>query len=39
MARSVIDRVTAFGTALMGLTVQCAVCHDPKYDPIEQRDF
>tara|TARA_R110002072_G_scaffold273219_2_gene433700 strand:- start:12491 stop:14809 length:2319 start_codon:yes stop_codon:yes gene_type:complete len=39
LARNVIDRVTAFGTAFMGLTVQCAVCHDHKYDPIKQRDF
>jgi len=39
LARNVIDRVTAFGTAFMGLTVQCAVCHDHKYDPIRQTDF
>lgn len=39
MARNVIDRVTAVGTAFMGLTVQCAVCHDHKYDPITQKDF
>lgn len=37
--RNVIDRVTAVGTAFMGLTVQCAVCHDHKYDPITMRDF
>jgi len=37
--RNVIDRVTAVGTAFMGLTVQCAVCHDHKYDPITQKDF
>ena len=37
--RNVIDRVTAVGTAFMGLTVQCAVCHDHKYDPITARDF
>ncbi len=37
--RNVIDRVTAVGTAFMGLTVQCAVCHDHKYDPVEQADF
>jgi len=39
LARNVIDRVTAVGTAFMGLTVQCALCHDHKYDPITQRDF
>ncbi len=37
--RNVIDRVTSVGTAFMGLTVQCAVCHDHKYDPITMRDF
>ena len=37
--RNVVDRVTAFGTALLGLTVQCATCHDHKYDPLTQKDF
>jgi len=37
--KNVIDRVTAVGTAFMGLTVQCAMCHDHKYDPITQKDF
>jgi len=37
--RNVLDRVTAVGTAFLGLTVQCAVCHDHKYDPITTRDF
>ena len=37
--RNVVDRVTAFGTAFMGMTLGCAVCHDHKYDPVTQRDF
>ncbi|MCA9031875.1 MAG: DUF1553 domain-containing protein, partial [Planctomycetaceae bacterium] len=37
--RNVIDRVTSVGTAFMGMTVQCAVCHDHKYDPFTMRDF
>lgn len=37
--RNVVDRVTAVGTAFMGMTVQCAVCHDHKYDPITTKDF
>ena len=37
--RNVVDQVTAVGTAFMGLTMQCAVCHDHKYDPITQKDF
>lgn len=38
-ARNVVDRVSAFGTAFMGLTLQCAVCHDHKYDPVTQKEF
>ena len=37
--RNVVDRVTAVGTAFMGVTVQCAVCHDHKYDPVTTKDF
>jgi hypothetical protein len=37
--RNVVDRVTAVGTAFLGLTLQCAMCHDHKYDPITGRDF
>ena len=37
--RNVIDRVSTVGTALMGLTLGCAVCHDHKFDPVTQQDF
>jgi hypothetical protein len=37
--RNVVDRVNAFGTAFLGLTLGCAVCHDHKYDPVTQKDF
>ncbi len=33
------DRVQTFGTAMLGLTVECARCHDHKYDPISSRDY
>ncbi len=33
------DRVQTFGTAFLGLTLECARCHDHKFDPIKQRDF
>ncbi len=35
----VVDRVDTFGTAFLGLTVQCARCHDHKFDPITQQDY
>ena len=35
----VSDRVHTFGTAMLGLTLECARCHDHKYDPIKQRDY
>ncbi len=35
----VSDRTATFGTAFLGLTVECARCHDHKYDPIPQRDY
>jgi len=33
------DRVTTFGTAFLGLTLECCRCHDHKFDPLSQRDF
>lgn len=35
----VADRVNTFGTAFLGLTTECARCHDHKYDPISQKDY
>ena len=35
----VADRVTTNGTAFLGLTFECARCHDHKYDPIAQAEF
>ncbi|WP_394750231.1 PSD1 and planctomycete cytochrome C domain-containing protein [Spongiimicrobium salis] len=32
------DRTITFGTAFLGLTLECARCHDHKYDPISQQD-
>lgn len=37
--KNVVDRVEAFGTVFLGLTVQCAQCHDHKYDPITQEEY
>jgi hypothetical protein len=33
------DRVHTLGSAVLGLTLECARCHDHKYDPISQRDY
>lgn len=33
------DRVTTFGTAFLGLTLECCRCHDHKFDPLSQKDF
>ncbi|HEV3261034.1 MAG TPA: DUF1549 domain-containing protein, partial [Gemmataceae bacterium] len=33
------DMLATAGTAMLGLTVGCARCHDHKYDPIPQRDY
>jgi mono/diheme cytochrome c family protein len=35
----VADRVATLGTAFLGLTLECARCHDHKVDPISQRDY
>ena len=34
-----IDRVNTTATAFLGLTIECAQCHDHKFDPISQRDY
>ncbi len=36
---NVADRVHTFGTAMLGLTLECCRCHDHKYDPIPQREY
>ncbi len=33
------DKLSTITTAMLGLTVGCARCHDHKYDPIPQRDY
>lgn len=33
------DMVNATASAFLGLTVNCARCHDHKFDPIQQRDY
>ncbi|MCG8598700.1 MAG: DUF1553 domain-containing protein [Verrucomicrobiales bacterium] len=35
----VSDRVHTYGTAFLGLTMECSRCHDHKYDPITAEDY
>jgi hypothetical protein len=35
----VVDRVRTTSIAWLGLTMECARCHDHKFDPITQKDF
>ncbi|HEY8550369.1 MAG TPA: DUF1553 domain-containing protein [Vicinamibacterales bacterium] len=35
----VADRVNTFGRAFLGVSVECARCHDHKYDPITQKEY
>ena len=35
----VADRTNTAGTAFLGLTMECARCHDHKYDPISHEDY
>lgn len=35
----VSDRLHTYGTAFLGLTMECSRCHDHKYDPITAEDY
>jgi hypothetical protein len=35
----VIDRTNTFSKALIGVTMECAQCHDHKYDPFSQKEY
>ena len=39
LARNTFDRVDTTSTALLGLTIGCAKCHNHKFDPIKQADY
>jgi len=35
----VADRTHTFGSAFLGLTMECTRCHDHKYDPLTMEDY
>jgi mono/diheme cytochrome c family protein len=36
---AMFDRMDAIGKSILGITIQCAQCHNHKYDPITQEDY
>ena len=36
---AMFDRMDAVGKAVLGLTIQCAQCHNHKYDPCTQEEY
>lgn len=34
-----IDKTKTFGKGIQGITIECAQCHDHKYDPFKQTDY
>ncbi len=36
---AMFDRMDAIGKSVLGLTIQCAQCHNHKYDPLTQEEY
>ena len=36
---AMFDRIDAIGKGILGVTVQCAQCHNHKFDPIKQEEY
>ncbi|MFL5809158.1 MAG: PSD1 and planctomycete cytochrome C domain-containing protein [Flavisolibacter sp.] len=35
----IIDKTKTYGKGILGITIECAQCHDHKYDPFKQKDY
>lgn len=35
----VLDKTNTFSKVTLGITMECAQCHDHKYDPVSQKDY
>ncbi|HYP09648.1 MAG TPA: DUF1549 domain-containing protein, partial [Bryobacteraceae bacterium] len=36
---AMFDRMDAIGKSMLGVTIQCAQCHNHKYDPLKQEEY
>jgi hypothetical protein len=36
---AMFDRMDAIGKGILGITIQCAQCHNHKYDPLQQEEY
>ena len=36
---AMFDRMDAVGKSILGITIQCAQCHNHKYDPLKQEEY
>lgn len=34
-----VDKTKTFGKGILGITIECAQCHDHKYDPFSQKEY
>src|SRR5207247_9459226 len=36
---AMFDRMDAIGKGILGITIQCAQCHNHKFDPLKQEEY